>query len=120
MKAPLLELEQFAPFDDLPKFDFENQNETVFENNEIVLAYLRSGHYQVYRITYSLIPESHRDRHSYIVYDVDALKLRQKKVYKVFNSRMEEIGLSRATYDIGILFSGGRVYADAHFLSTCG
>ncbi|MGI9543645.1 MAG: hypothetical protein ACR2MX_10330, partial [Cyclobacteriaceae bacterium] len=112
MKPPLLELEQFAPFDDLPKFVFENQHETVFENNEIALQYLNAGHYQVYRITYLLIPESHPDRYSFIIYDIDALRFRQQKVYKVFNGQMDEIGLSRATYDIGILFSGGRVYAD--------
>lgn len=120
MKPPLLELEKFAPFEDLPEFDFVGQQIIIFENKEIVVAYLKAGHYQVYRITYLLIPNSHPDRHSFIVYDTDALRLRQRKVYKVFNGQMEEIGLSRATYDIGILFSGGRVYADAHFLKTCG
>ena len=120
MKTSLPELEQFAPFEDLPAFKFQGQEPIAFENQEVSVKYLKAGRYQVYRITYLLIPESHPDRHTFIIYNIESLRKKQQKVYKVFDGKMEEIGLSQATYDIGILFSGGRVFADHHFLKTCG
>ena len=120
MKTHLPELEQFEPFDDLPYFVFGGNEPAAFENDDVVVQYLQCGHYQIYRITYLLIPDSHPDRCTFIIYDIDALRKQGRKVYKVYDGKLEEIGLSRATYDIGILFSGGRVYADGHFLKTCG
>ena len=112
----LIDVETFDDFDDLPEFYFNGSENPIMSNEEIQLDYLIASHYVVYRIIYKNMPPSHLHNRSYLIYDSKELKEHRRKVYKIFDSKMDEIGLGPGTYDIGLLFSEGRVYADSHFI----
>lgn len=112
----LIDVETFDDFKDLPDFVFNGEESNIMSNDEIQLDFLKSSHYVVYRIIYKNMPPSHLHNRSYLIYDSDQLENNKYKVYKIFDSKMDEIGLGPGTYDIGLLFSEGRVYADSHFI----
>lgn len=111
-----LYVETFPEFTDLPDFEFTGQEATIHQTADVTVKLLYTGHYIVYQLRYTLLPESHPDGISYIIYDKDALEQEHKKVYKIFNGRMQEMSLGEATYDLGLLFSEGRVFSDTHFI----
>lgn len=114
-KQYLPEVESFAPFTDLPEYRFGEDAHTVFGSQDIIVRMLEAGHYVVYRIRYVMMPEGFSETYTDIVYDLDELRQNKRKVYKIFDALGNEMTLGQGTYDVGLLFSGGRVYADKHF-----
>ena len=115
-----LYVEVFPPFTDLPEFSFSGEEILIRSNADIQVNMQEAGHYAIYKLRYTQLPESHPDGTSYIIYDIDALTQKNRKVYKIFNRNMLEMTLGEATYDLGLLFSEGRVYSDTHFLARIG
>ena len=111
-----LYVETFPPFTDLPDFEFTGEERASHETSDVVVRLREAGHYMVYQLRYTMLPATHPDGISYIVYDKEAWEQDGKKVYKIFNGRKEEMTLGEATYDLGLLFSEGRVFSDTHFL----
>lgn len=109
-------VEVFEEFVDLPKFEFNGSEKSILSNDELEVKYLIADHYVIYRIDYIMMPEHHPEKYNYIVYDITELEEKRRKVYKIFDREMSEITLGEATYDIGLLFSGGRVFSDTHFI----
>lgn len=114
-KQHLPEVESFAPFTDLPEYSFGPQDHTVFSSQDITVQMQERGHYAIYRIRYVMMPEGFAETSTDIVYDLDELRNNKRKVYKIFDALGNEMTLGQGTYDVGLLFSGGRVYADKHF-----
>jgi hypothetical protein len=111
-----LYVEVFPPFLDLPDFTFTGFETVLCDNEDLLVSYQRVGHYIVYLLVYKMLPEDHPEALNYIAYDIDALEQEERKVYKIYNRYMDELTLGEATYDIGLLFSGGRVLSDTHFI----
>ncbi len=109
-------VEVFEEFTDLPSFKFNGSESLILTNEELEVRYQPVSHYVVYRIDYVMMPEHHPEKYNYIIYDITELEENRRKVYKIFTKDMEEITLGEATYDIGLLFSGGRVFSDTHFI----
>ena len=109
-------VEVFEDFVDLPEFEFTGAEPCIHESDDIVVTFLQAGHYAVYKVVYVQLPENHPEKLNYLVYDIDELEQNRRKVFKFFTRYMDEITLGEATYDIGILFSGGRVFAETHFI----
>ena len=109
-------VEVFDEFTDLPSFTFYGSEQVILENDDLQVRFQTKGHYVIYQIDYSMMPENHPEKRHFLVYDITELEENRRKVYKIFTKDMEEITLGEATYDIGLLFSGGRVFSDTHFI----
>lgn len=109
-------VEVFADFDDLPEFSFTGEEAIIHTSDDLLVTHQMAGDYAVYQVIYRLLPEDHPERLNYLVYDTIELEQQKRKVFKFFTRYMDEITLGEATYDIGILFSGGRVFAETHFI----
>ena len=109
-------VEVFEDFVDLPDFSFTGKEPFIHKSEDLEVSFLVAGHYVVYKAVYCMLPESHPEAVNFLVYNIDELENNRRKVYKFFTRNMEEITLGEATYDIGILFSGARVFAETHFI----
>lgn len=116
--AYLPEVESFEPFGDLPGYQFTATSTVVFDSQDLQVSVLEAGHFAIYRITYLLMPPGHPGRYSDLVYDLRELQEQRRKVYQIYDAKGSPMTLGQGTYDIGLLFSGGRVYADRHFRKT--
>ncbi len=108
------------PFAQLPAFEFTGSEAVVYQTNDLKVSWLPVEGYVVYRLDYLLLPNHLPDGYTWLVFDMTALQQHQKKVFYLYNSLKQPISLGQGTYDIGLLFSGGRVYADKHFLQHYG
>jgi hypothetical protein len=111
-----LYVEEFPPFLDLPPFSFDGGEAAIHQSDDLTVSFQVLGHYAVYRAVYHMLPPGHPESMNYLAYDINALEQQQRKVYKFYTKGMEEISLGVATYDIGLLFSGARVFAETHFI----
>ena len=110
-------VEVFADFDDLPDFNFDGSETCIHASDDLIVTFKIAGHYAVYKVVYSMLPNHHPEKFNYLVYDTVELEENKRKVFKFFTRYMDEITLGEATYDIGILFSGGRVFSETHFIA---
>lgn len=109
-------VEVFADFVDLPPFEFDGTEELIHTSDDLAVSFKKAGKYIIYKVIYSLLPENHPEKFNYLIYDSVELEENRRKVFKFFTRYMDEITLGEATYDIGILFSGGRVFSETHFI----
>jgi len=109
-------VEVFPEFTDLPKFEFTQSATVILSNDDLEVSFLIAGNYVVYKIDYKMMPAHHPEKFNYIIYNATELEKNRRKVFKIFDRKMSEITLGEATYDIGLLFSGGRVFSDTHFI----
>jgi len=110
-------VEVFDDFTDLPAFEFDGTEESIHRSDDLEVSFKIAGHYVVYKVVYSMLPDSHPEKFNYLIYDSNELENNRRKVFKFFTRYMDEITLGEATYDIGILFSGGRVFSETHFIA---
>ncbi|MGB0525479.1 MAG: hypothetical protein ACPGJS_21060 [Flammeovirgaceae bacterium] len=109
-------VEVFEDFVDLPAFEFDGTEPIIHSSDDLTVTFQKAGKYIVYKVVYSLLPADHPERFNYLIYDSVELEENRRKVFKFFTRYMDEITLGEATYDIGILFSGGRVFSETHFI----
>ena len=109
-------VEVFTDFDDLPKFEFNGTEPIIHQSDDLIVAFKMADYYVVYKVIYQLLPDHHPEKFNYLVYDSIELEQNRRKVFKFFTRYLDEITLGEATYDIGILFSGGRVFSETHFI----
>jgi len=114
----LIEVEQYEPFHDLPSLDFDGKEETIFASQDILVLHKKVGHYAIYRVEYIVLPQHHPNKFTFHIFDIAILEKKRKKEFKIYNAKMKEITLGQGTYDIGLNFSGGRIYSDSHFRKT--
>jgi len=103
------------PFASLPAFTFTGNEAVVYASNDLRVSWLAVGQYVVYKLDYLLLPNHLPHGFTWLVFNTHALQKKQQKVFYLYNSKQQSISLGQGTYDIGLLFSGGRVYADKHF-----
>ena len=111
----LPEVESFEPFAGLPDYHFTSAAPVVFDSQDLRVSVLEEGRFVIYRITYLLMPHGHVGAYTDLVYDLSELREQRRKVYQIYDGHGQTMTLGQGTYDIGLLFSGGRVYADKHF-----
>lgn len=110
-------VEVFEDFTDLPPFEFDGSETSIHSSDDLCVTFKMAGHYVVYKVVYSLLPDNHPEKFNYLIYNSQELEINRRKVFKFFTRYMDEITLGEATYDIGILFSGGRVFSETHFIA---
>ncbi|MEM7552017.1 MAG: hypothetical protein AAF363_20205 [Bacteroidota bacterium] len=118
MSSHLISVDTFGEFKDLPALDFDGDVHVVRDSPDLRVTFKEVNHYAIYKADYKILPEDHPEKAFYIVFDIDKLRKQSKKVFKMYDVNGKEITLGRGTYDLGLNFSGGRVYADTHFLNT--
>ena len=109
-------VEVFDDFVDLPPFEFDGSESVIHTSDDLTVSFKKAGKYVVYKVTYALLPDTHPEKFNFLIYDSLELEENRRKVFKFFTRYMDEITLGEATYDIGILFSGGRVFSETHFI----
>ena len=116
MSDHLISVDTFDDFEDLPEFDFDGSELVVRDSPDLKVTFKEKGHYACYKADYKVLPEEHPEKIFFLIFDIDEIMTNRKKVYKMYGPDGSEITLGRGTYELGLNFSGGRVYADTHFL----
>ena len=55
-------VEVFDEFTDLPSFTFDGSEQVILENDDLQVRFQIKGHYVIYQIDYSMMPEIHPEK----------------------------------------------------------